>query len=291
MSKRRAFTIIELLVVTIIIAILAAIMLPVFASVRGEAKKSVCISNHRQAQVAMMLYLSDYDDRFPPPDYDMNITNSRIDRTWVQLVFPYLKSFRVFNDPADYGPRPAAEATFDEDLVPGDTASQYYQASMRSNIGYNYLYLATPIKTPSNTWEVQSKSLSEIGDHTLLYVDTVYGRDAAGSPVGGGSYLVIPPCRLAGTLQGKVDTFTGLVVPNDPVTVYAAHAGWDETPNSPFEFGLAWPFHNTKMTIMRVDGHASTATTFNLSDGCNVDTGWSGLIRDASRYLWSPTGY
>lgn len=62
MKNRRAFTLIELLVVIAIIAILAAILFPVFAQAKEAAKKTACLSNTKQISVSMMMYAQDYDD-------------------------------------------------------------------------------------------------------------------------------------------------------------------------------------------------------------------------------------
>jgi prepilin-type N-terminal cleavage/methylation domain-containing protein len=64
-GRRSAFTLIELLVVITIIAILAAILFPVFARIKESAKKSACLSNMRQIGTAFSLYLSDWDERMP----------------------------------------------------------------------------------------------------------------------------------------------------------------------------------------------------------------------------------
>ena len=61
---RRAFTLIELLVVIAIIAVLAAILFPVFAQARAAARKTVCMSNFKQITTAMLMYCSDYDEKF-----------------------------------------------------------------------------------------------------------------------------------------------------------------------------------------------------------------------------------
>jgi prepilin-type N-terminal cleavage/methylation domain-containing protein/prepilin-type processing-associated H-X9-DG protein len=62
---RRGFTLIELLVVIAIITILAAILFPVFARARGQARKISCVSNERQTATALVMYAQDYDERFP----------------------------------------------------------------------------------------------------------------------------------------------------------------------------------------------------------------------------------
>jgi len=64
-TRKRGFTLIELLVVIAIIAILAAILFPVFARAREAARRAVCLSNMRQLALAMIMYTNDHDDRFP----------------------------------------------------------------------------------------------------------------------------------------------------------------------------------------------------------------------------------
>lgn len=63
--QRKGFTLIELLVVIAIIAILAAILFPVFAQARAKARQTSCTSNLRQIGLSMMMYVQDYDERFP----------------------------------------------------------------------------------------------------------------------------------------------------------------------------------------------------------------------------------
>ena len=65
-KQHKGFTLIELLVVIAIIAILAAILFPVFAQARAKARQASCLSNEKQIDLAIMMYLQDYDERYLP---------------------------------------------------------------------------------------------------------------------------------------------------------------------------------------------------------------------------------
>jgi prepilin-type N-terminal cleavage/methylation domain-containing protein/prepilin-type processing-associated H-X9-DG protein len=74
--RRSAFTLIELLVVIAIIAILAAILFPVFAQAKEAAKKTACLSNTKQVSTGFMMYMGDYDDTFVP--WTTNACNTEV---------------------------------------------------------------------------------------------------------------------------------------------------------------------------------------------------------------------
>jgi prepilin-type N-terminal cleavage/methylation domain-containing protein/prepilin-type processing-associated H-X9-DG protein len=97
LDSRRAFTLIELLVVIAIIAILAAILFPVFAHAREKARQSSCASNLRQLGVAEQMYLQDYDNRYSPSWGD----GVRIGTGFSQILMPYVKNEQVFACPSD----------------------------------------------------------------------------------------------------------------------------------------------------------------------------------------------
>src|SRR5437762_2167194 len=65
-AGKRGFTLIELLVVIAIIAILAAILFPVFARAREKARQTSCLSNLKQIDIGFLMYVQDYDEQFPP---------------------------------------------------------------------------------------------------------------------------------------------------------------------------------------------------------------------------------
>ncbi|MBU0609932.1 MAG: DUF1559 domain-containing protein [Armatimonadetes bacterium] len=102
---RRGFTLIELLVVIAIIAILAAILFPVFAKAREKARQSSCLSNTKQMVLAALQYAQDYDERTPGHgcgwrDYS-NAANVNAECCWAQKITPYCKNTQIFACPSD----------------------------------------------------------------------------------------------------------------------------------------------------------------------------------------------
>ncbi len=97
LSRRRGFTLIELLVVIAIIAILAAILFPVFAQAREKARAISCISNEKQMGTAFMLYVQDYDETFPMSQYNAG-NDPNLGLLWPTFIYPYLKNGDVGYD-------------------------------------------------------------------------------------------------------------------------------------------------------------------------------------------------
>src|SRR5215210_107980 len=88
----RGFTLIELLVVIAIIAILAAILFPVFARARENARRASCQSNLKQLSLGMIQYVQDYDERLVYTTYG--------EASWRIRIFPYVKSSQVYFCPS-----------------------------------------------------------------------------------------------------------------------------------------------------------------------------------------------
>jgi len=96
-NGRKGFTLIELLVVIAIIAILAAILFPVFARAREKARMASCQSNLKQLSLGILQYVQDYDERFP---WDSGWGTSGSHYHWPVRILPYTKNVQIFGCPS-----------------------------------------------------------------------------------------------------------------------------------------------------------------------------------------------
>ncbi len=119
-AKPQGFTLIELLVVIAIIALLAAILFPVFGRARENARRSSCQSNLKQIGLGMIQYTQDFDEYLP---CGMQGISGNMGAGWAGQIYPYVKSTQVFVCPNEQG-RPG---------VPAPAGTAYY--SYRYNLG------------------------------------------------------------------------------------------------------------------------------------------------------------
>ena len=111
LRAKSAFTLIELLVVIAIIAILAAILFPVFARARENARRSSCTSNLKQIGLGVLQYIQDYDENFPLAVTGSTSTTSTPPVGWADSIQPYLKSTQIYqcpSEPSEADPDPTA---------------------------------------------------------------------------------------------------------------------------------------------------------------------------------------
>src|SRR5262245_15384469 len=110
--RQKGFTLIELLVVIAIIAILAAILFPVFAQAREKARQTGCLNNLKQIGTALMMYVQDYDEVLPSPDHATDGPSSLGNSKWMDRIYPYVKNEPLYNCPSDGFGRKKSNCTF-----------------------------------------------------------------------------------------------------------------------------------------------------------------------------------
>ena len=169
---RSAFTLIELLVVIAIIAILAAILFPVFARARENARRASCQSNLKQIALGIKQYIQDYDEKFPNQMVPGgNSANPPVG--WADTIQPYLKSLQIYQCPSDETPPPSNPAS------PGTAGyTDYFINAALGNTGS----ASSPIYNNGGISEaaVENSSL------TILSADTT-SRNAAGTSINSAS--------------------------------------------------------------------------------------------------------
>ncbi len=167
MRYRNGFTLIELLVVIAIIAILAAILFPVFAQARDKARQTACMSNEKQIGTAILMYVQDYDERL---FFYASTTSPSRSRTgavlpdadsinpvrWWNALMPYTKNTQLLVCPGDNLPTPSKDAS-------GVNSILRSYIAVRAAEGLNL----TQIEAPSETIVVTEK----------------WGADTAGKPI------------------------------------------------------------------------------------------------------------
>lgn len=289
--QRRGFTLVELLTVVAIVAVLAAILFPVFSRARVSAHQAVWVNQHRQAHLAHSIYSQDYDDRFVPARYTASAgATSLVDRTWVQLLLPYSADMRLFQNPID--PFVATEmGSFDEDLIPGDVFSRYYNASKRSNLGYNFIFLS-PLVQFDNRWHVFTASQSSVQEpeSTILFADSAR-EIVGGRPRGGGNYLIIPPCRFISNQGVIVDGFSlGNISNANIYTGGLSWSGFGDQDTGQVSFGGLFPWFHERVTTMHTDGSIKSRPLSAFTSGCDVKPDWGGLVIDPGAFIWNPQG-
>jgi len=289
---RRAFTLIELLVVIAIIAILAAILFPVFAQAKLAAKKAADLSNTKQLNTGAQIYLADVDDTLPI--FFARITGgvcSPIDPTvcgvrsmWQFHLYPYMKNWDIFTAPGDTKQTSTTLQSFD------------------LSYGYNYGYLSSlcvindalsaaygcPAVDPgfptASSWfqGINSTSVSRPAQ-IVMFGDNAGKTITAASIVGS---MINPPDAWPANkyFYGPVQVGWGLNCQD-----YFA-AGQGSTGTFSDTDGFA-PRYMGGGNVCYVDGHAKYSKTSLLAAGTNYDPTKSCtnvLVTDYSKYQWDP---
>jgi prepilin-type N-terminal cleavage/methylation domain-containing protein/prepilin-type processing-associated H-X9-DG protein len=173
--KKQGFTLIELLVVIAIIAILAAILFPVFAQAREKARAITCISNQKQIGLAIIQYVQDHDEMYCPANYIVGTSETR----WYNMVGPYVKNGDTVQGGVDAGKYNGAGGMWHCPSAPTN-----------QNAGYGVNdHLFVPVGPPYNNGAlfapvINTAILGTPGD-TIMVLEK--GQDDAGAPAPNGS--------------------------------------------------------------------------------------------------------
>jgi prepilin-type N-terminal cleavage/methylation domain-containing protein/prepilin-type processing-associated H-X9-DG protein len=267
-NNRRGFTLIELLVVIAIIAILAAILFPVFAQAREKARQTSCLSNFNQVVKAHLMYVQDFDEKFAPfmwgPGDGGFSYNWQTCFTWPQMVIPYVKSWPVFRCPSDPFANDATSLA-NMGIPAGSTGrAKEYAVGLNTDLGYNYMYLS-PMKGASA--QGQGVVLAALGAaaNCYMFLDSVWDYGGCDVQKGGGNWFVEAPSFW----YSDSEWWFG---------------GWQiDDCNSWLHYGGTYPRHNNGANVGFADGHCKVQRVGDMLQGVNPRTY---QVFDRSAYPW-----
>lgn len=282
---KRGFTLIELLVVIAIIAILAAILFPVFAQAKNAAKKTASLSNVRQVSTASMLYLGDYDDTTPPIYWfnpaDLSLPTSQGFYYYPLLLLPYTKNEGVFLCPNDKADDPILADAQGRGRFDPRSGFRYYLIGANPSYGYNFRYLNTLQPGPSFGGRTLSdfRGVSATGiaapAETIMFTEATM-KDQRSPGLSGGPFATVtqpigysriePPFRVP------------------QVAPFAPSPGWSGAMPDARSQGNVWGrFDARSAIVMWLDGHVKVTPISSLrSPGtteAEVNRLWNGLGR------------
>lgn len=245
--KKSAFTLIELLVVIAIIAILAAILFPVFAQAKAAAKKIASVSNLKQVGTSMHIYLSDYDDVMPitytpmpgntarynydrltpTPDWLQSadpIVNASIQSFWSNNTQPYIKNLQLLSDPNGVKIGSQTSSPYGTATPPAGTVGVSYTYNALLN-GYSHTAISAVAQLPV-LWNGRGKANIEGWAYANPYMGCgtatapcVYQPPVAGCTFGNNGSLSRASTNSRGT---GYDLHSGGII----MTYADSHAKW-----------------------------------------------------------------
>ncbi len=271
--KRKGFTLIELLVVIAIIAILAAILFPVFAQAREKARGIACLSNVKQLGLAITQYEQDFDEMSPG-----GIDGAGTGKGWAEQIYPYVKSVQVYKCPDDKGSDAnSASYGINANTTTVDPSCTYAVTGPWSNCTFKGSTgkgtLLSKFNEPTKTvliFEVANSRYYNVS------VNTGYGASAAGNglfnPSGynqTGNPATAKPTD--GTLKYATGQFPG----------FTYNAG---------DFIAATGRHTGGSNYLMADDHAKWLSPTLVSPGVNPNYAANGDLSTAVQWIYNANG-
>jgi hypothetical protein len=180
-----------------------------------------------------------------------------------------------------------------------------YALGVRSNMGYNYAFMSPWImrQVPEGIYYGSgSINAGEITNpsHTLMFATSIWLRDAAGTPMGGGNWVVETPCWLDGDGRflaplNKYDGLTGAG------KLFSYDRGWFPDPNHWLVYGGLWPYYNNvdrkavtaaqngRVVVGWADTHVTTMPISTAAAGCDAygTSTMKGTVKDPTKFIWA----
>jgi prepilin-type N-terminal cleavage/methylation domain-containing protein len=271
---KRAFTLIELLVVIAIIAILAAILFPVFAQAKLAAKGAASLSNIKQVGLGNLMYAGDYDDQFVAVFIEQVGSNASYgwQQSWVMNVLPYTKSYGIFLDPTDPTP---VQTTYNSGPKVSYIANGILQFGTDNAWDFHGVVNLNG-DGGSTSWHAQNNTTSQtqiphIADTIMFATKTT---DLPGSAYFGAQAGAFSPFDGVEEIASGTNQGTG----GSDIPGINASNGWGGTPDHTWK-GAIYRGYTGRSPIVYTDGHAKSTNP----DSCLNWTGYDNLYGQFNR--------